>query len=302
MAGGRHRRQRGISVADEHRHVRQPGLVVDNGSLSPGVVTTANYSQASSGAFEVAIGGLTAGSQYSQSQNNGTATLSGNLDVVLRNGFQPTPGQQFTIITSSAISGQFAGINSTGLPNGLGWTATYNPGSVVITAGLVAAGPSTLTVTDLGTGTGTVTDDLGQINCTTTGGVISGTCSASYATGSVVDVDCDARSGLGLQRMEHLRRNRLMQRHAECQSRRLRHVCTDPGSLIPLNVSLIGTGNGTVTDNLEQINCTITAGVTSGTCSATYPSGTVVSLSASATQPSTFGGWMGAVPASALAT
>ncbi len=161
------------------------------------MVTTTSYSQAASGHFEVAIGGLTAGTQYSQMQNNGTATLSGNLDIVFRNGFQPASGNQFTIITSNAISGQFAGINSTGLPNGLGWTATYNPGSVVVTAGPVAAGPSTLTVTDLGAGTGTVTDDLGQINCTTTGGVISGTCSASYATGSVVTLTATPGVGSG---------------------------------------------------------------------------------------------------------
>jgi uncharacterized repeat protein (TIGR01451 family) len=60
----------------------------------------------------------------------------------------------------------------------------------------------------------------------------------------------------------------------------------------PLNVGLIGTGNGSVTDNLGSINCMNTAGVISGTCSANYPSGTVVSLTATATQPSTFGGWL----------
>ncbi len=37
-----------------------------------------------------------------------------------------------------------------------------------------------------------------------------------------------------------------------------------------LTVTTLGTGNGTVTDNLQQINCTDTAGVQSGICSATY--------------------------------
>jgi hypothetical protein len=60
----------------------------------------------------------------------------------------------------------------------------------------------------------------------------------------------------------------------------------------PLNVTLIGTGTGSVTDNLGSINCLNTAGVISGTCSANYPAGTAVTLTATPTQPSTFGGWL----------
>jgi len=61
-----------------------------------------------------------------------------------------------------------------------------------------------------------------------------------------------------------------------------------------LTVTLIGTGNGTVTDNLEQINCTTTAGVQSGACSGSYTAGTVVTLTATPSSPSTFAGWGGA--------
>ncbi len=61
-----------------------------------------------------------------------------------------------------------------------------------------------------------------------------------------------------------------------------------------LTVSLIGTGSGAVFDNFQQISCSETAGVVTGTCSASYTAGTVVNLTASATQPSTFAGWMGA--------
>jgi uncharacterized repeat protein (TIGR01451 family) len=66
---------------------------------------------------------------------------------------------------------------------------------------------------------------------------------------------------------------------------------TSAPSSVPLTVTLIGTGNGTVTDNLEQISCTTTAGVQSGTCSANYGSGTVVTLTATPSSPSTFAGW-----------
>src|SRR5208283_1359653 len=51
------------------------------------------------------------------------------------------------------------------------------------------------------------------------------------------------------------------------------------------------TGNGTVTDNFQQIDCITTAGVQSGTCAANYSSGTVVILTATPSAPSTFAGW-----------
>ncbi len=58
-----------------------------------------------------------------------------------------------------------------------------------------------------------------------------------------------------------------------------------------LTVTPIGTGNGTVTDNFQQIDCITTAGVQSGTCAANYTSGTVVILTATPSAPSTFAGW-----------
>ncbi len=60
----------------------------------------------------------------------------------------------------------------------------------------------------------------------------------------------------------------------------------------PLNVTLIGTGTGSVTDKLGSIDCVNTAGVITGTCTANYPMGTVVTLTSSPTAPSTFGGWL----------
>jgi hypothetical protein len=58
-----------------------------------------------------------------------------------------------------------------------------------------------------------------------------------------------------------------------------------------LSVTGAGTGQGTVTG--PGINCTISAGSTSGTCSANYASGTGVSLTATSIGASTFRGWGG---------
>ncbi len=60
-----------------------------------------------------------------------------------------------------------------------------------------------------------------------------------------------------------------------------------------LTVTNLGTGNGAVTDNTGAINCTISNGSVTGTCSASYQSGTVVQLTAAAAAGSVFAGWNG---------
>ena len=61
-----------------------------------------------------------------------------------------------------------------------------------------------------------------------------------------------------------------------------------------LTVTTLGTGTGGVADNLSDIGCNTAGGTQSGTCSANYTSGTMVTLIATATSPSTFAGWSGA--------
>ncbi|HXX46389.1 MAG TPA: hypothetical protein VEJ38_16830 [Candidatus Acidoferrales bacterium] len=69
-----------------------------------------------------------------------------------------------------------------------------------------------------------------------------------------------------------------------------------------LTVTLQGTGSGTVTDGTGQIDCIQTAATNttpltrSGTCTARYASGTTVTLTATATSPSTFTAWGGTAP------
>jgi murein DD-endopeptidase MepM/ murein hydrolase activator NlpD len=65
-----------------------------------------------------------------------------------------------------------------------------------------------------------------------------------------------------------------------------------PVVMYTLTVSGAGTGTGTVSGS--GINCTIASGSASGTCSASFPSGANVSLSAGGTGGSTFSGWSGA--------
>jgi len=69
-----------------------------------------------------------------------------------------------------------------------------------------------------------------------------------------------------------------------------------------LTVTLQGTGSGTVTDGTGQITCVQTAATTttplteSGTCTASYTSGTQVTLTATASTGYTFTAWGGSAP------
>jgi Secretion system C-terminal sorting domain len=54
------------------------------------------------------------------------------MNVSLIDGFVPTIGQSFTVLTASSVTGSFATINYPVVP-GIGFITIYNPGSVVIT-------------------------------------------------------------------------------------------------------------------------------------------------------------------------
>jgi hypothetical protein len=85
------------------------GDVRNAGLLSAGALTiNGDYTQTAGGTQYVFIGGLQAGSQYSQLVVHGLATLDGTLDVQLINGFRPQPGDQFQVLLFGEGRGTFA--------------------------------------------------------------------------------------------------------------------------------------------------------------------------------------------------
>jgi hypothetical protein len=71
---------------------------------------------------------------------------------------------------------------------------------------------------------------------------------------------------------------------------------------VALTVSLQGTGSGKVTDSQSLINCVLTTGTQTGTCSANYVYGSSVTLTATASSGYTFTGWGGAVTSTTCPT
>ena len=98
--------------------------------LAAGTLNVAgNYTQEASGAYDVGVGGLAAGSQFGQLNVTGLATLDGALGVSLINGYSPPQGDSYPILTFGSVTGNFSAEFGLFLGGGEGFTPTFNPGS-----------------------------------------------------------------------------------------------------------------------------------------------------------------------------
>ena len=138
----------------------------------------------------------------------------------------------------------------------------------------------TLTVTKSGTGTGTVTSSPAGISC-------GPTCSANFDSGAVVNLTATPDSGSTFAGWS-----------GACSGTGACSVTMDAAKSVSANftaspgpfsltVAKSGTGTGTVTSTPPGISC-------GTTCSASFASGTVVSLTATPDTGSAFAGWGGA--------
>ena len=80
-----------------------------------------NYEQGGDGSLRFEIAGTEAATQYDQFLVDGQATLAGQLEVVLLEGFQPTIGDHFDILKLHAMEGRFDRLRLPALSAGLGW-------------------------------------------------------------------------------------------------------------------------------------------------------------------------------------
>src|SRR6185295_1010559 len=93
-------------------NVNNSGGIVSPGA-SPGILTiTGNYTQGPSGALNMEIGGLVAGTDYDQLRVSGTASLGGTLNTSLIGSFVPAAASTFTLVQAAGgVSGTFATVN-----------------------------------------------------------------------------------------------------------------------------------------------------------------------------------------------
>ena len=140
-----------------------------------------------------------------------------------------------------------------------------------------------LAVTKAGTGSGTVSSAPAGINC-------GSTCSGTYNSGTTVTLTATAAAGsifAGWSGSGCSSGTVLMTANTNCTA-----TFNSSPQQYTLNVAVVktvtsyGTGTGTVTSSPAGINC-------GSTCSASYNSGTTVTLTASPASGSTFAGWSG---------
>jgi hypothetical protein len=185
------------------------------------------------------------------------------------------------VLTATAASGYtFAGWS--GACTGTGSCSLSMTVARSITATFNAVTPTayTLTVAKAGTGSGIVTSSVGGISC-------GNTCAATYNEGASVTLSAaptigstfggwsGACSGTGT---------------CSLTMTAARSVTATFNAVAPttytLSVGRAGTGSGTVTSSIGDINC-------GSSCSANYNPGASVTLSATASTGSTFSGWSG---------
>jgi len=95
--------------------------------LAPGSWNiTGNYTQEATGALNVGVGGLAAGSQFGQLNVSGQAALNGALNISLLNGYSPPSGDSYRILTFGSRTGDFAVETGLYLGAGEGFSPTYD--------------------------------------------------------------------------------------------------------------------------------------------------------------------------------
>jgi hypothetical protein len=99
---------------------------------------TGNYIQGASGALDMQIGGLVAGTDYDQLRVGGSTSLDGTLNTSLINGFIPVSGNTFTLIQGSGpLTGTFTTVNQ---PIGALFNSFYGPTTFDFIAGFASGG------------------------------------------------------------------------------------------------------------------------------------------------------------------
>ena len=114
-------------------------LVNAGGTLAPGAspgLTTVNgdYTQGGTSVLAIELGGSARGSEYDALDVTGTLTLDGVLNVSLWNGYDPSIGDTFNILSWGSRAGTFSTVNLPDLSGGKSWdqSALYTTGEISV--------------------------------------------------------------------------------------------------------------------------------------------------------------------------
>jgi hypothetical protein len=261
-------------------------VVSTGGTLAPGAspgTLTINgaYTQGPGGTLAEEITGTTPGTQFDQLLVAGPVTLDGTL-AIDSTSFAPASTETFKVISgASSRTGTFA-VATGATVNGATYSARYDKDGVT----LLVSGPppppnQTLSLAFAGTGAGSVSDGA-SLSC-------ASNCPHQYRQSTVVTLTATPASGSTFAGWSGAGCSgtgscQITMNVAQSVTATFNAV---PPSTHTLTVTRTGTGSGTVTSSPAGINC-------GATCSSAYNQGTSVTLTAAATNGSTFTGWSGA--------
>lgn len=132
-----------------HVDVFDGNLTTPNGgTLAPGLsagdtTVIGDYAQQSGATLELEIGGKATATQHDFLRVTGTASLDGDLDLSLINGFVPDPAEEFVLLHAFDLQGSFSNVDNNqrlATTDGLGSflvhfgpASTFNPNQLVLT-------------------------------------------------------------------------------------------------------------------------------------------------------------------------
>ncbi len=202
--------------------------------------------------------------------NCGT-TCSANFD----------PGSQVTLTATAAANSSFVGWSGGCTGNNPSCQVRLSASQQVTAMFNSTQGPPALSVALAGTGTGTVSSNPAGINCPTA-------CAANFQSGTQVTLTATAATNSSFAGWSG---GGCSGNNPTCHvtlsaSQQVTATFNIMQSAPVLSVMLAGTGTGSVSSNPAGISCP-------GTCSASFQSGTQVTLTAAAGTNSYFAGWSG---------
>jgi len=167
-----------LSVELLVRTTGERGTFTNEADVSPGnspgtIQILGNFEQTGSGHLLMEIAGTTPGLEHDQLLVSGEATLGGELEVVLLDGFTPSAGGLFDLFDWGSVVGTFEVVSLPALGAGLQWdtTALYTQGQLCVLAvgipgdynhnGIVDAADYTVYRNNAGTTNGLVNDPIG---------------------------------------------------------------------------------------------------------------------------------------------
>ena len=93
-----------------------------------------SYSETSSAKDVIGIGGTTPGSDYGQLSFSSPTAMAGSFNVTLLNGFRPSPGDSFTVLSYPSLTSDFSSLNGLDLGNGLQLAPQFGSASLTLMA------------------------------------------------------------------------------------------------------------------------------------------------------------------------